>query len=119
MWTQMGFRKVKAGKSFYVNMVAIAMIDQYFQDLILTSSVNRTGYHATLEKIKSLLEGLFSIQQKIVPSLITTRMHGSATIAQWICLHLPSSRPGFESQAHHLRFFQFSKLICVMWKRRK
>ena len=30
-----------------------------------------------------------------------------ATIAQWIRLRLPSCRPGFESQAHHLCFFQF------------
>ena len=30
-----------------------------------------------------------------------------AAIAQWIRLRLPSWRPGFESQAHHLRFFQF------------
>ena len=28
-----------------------------------------------------------------------------AAIAQWIRLRLPSRRPGFESQAHHLRFF--------------
>ena len=42
-------------------------------------------------------------------------MHRGATIAQWIRLRLPSCRPGFESQAHHLRFYQFI-LICVMWK---
>ena len=30
---------------------------------------------------------------------------GGAAIAQWIRLHLPSCRPGFESQAHHLCFF--------------
>ena len=29
----------------------------------------------------------------------------SAAIAQWIRLRLPSCRPGYESQAHHLRFF--------------
>ena len=71
MWTQMGFRKVKAGKSFYVNMVAIAMIDQYFQDLILTSSVNRTGYHATLEKINKPWPflGFYIIWQKFEPTL--------------------------------------------------
>ena len=28
-----------------------------------------------------------------------------AAAAQWIRLCLPSYRPGFESQAHHLRFF--------------
>ena len=43
-----------------------------------------------------------------------------AAIAQWIRLGLPSSRPGFESQARHLRFFIYS--ICaifVIWKERK
>ena len=38
-----------------------------------------------------------------------------AAIAQWIRLHLPSCCPGFESQAHHLCFFQFIKFklyIC-------
>ena len=41
-------------------------------------------------------------------------------IAQWIRLRLPFRRPGFESQACHLRFFIYS--ICaifVMWKERK
>ena len=32
---------------------------------------------------------------------------GVAAIAPWFCLHLPSCGPGFESQAHHLCFFQF------------
>ena len=30
-----------------------------------------------------------------------------AAIAPWFCLLLPSCSPGFESQAHHLCFFQF------------
>ena len=30
-----------------------------------------------------------------------------AAIALWFRLRLPSCSPGFESQAHHLRFFQF------------
>ena len=30
-----------------------------------------------------------------------------AAIAPWFCLRLPSYSPGFKSQAHHLRFFQF------------
>ena len=30
-----------------------------------------------------------------------------ATIAPWFRLHLPSCGPKFESQAHHLCFFQF------------
>ena len=36
-----------------------------------------------------------------------------ATIAQWICLSLPSCRPGYESQAHHLYFFNYS--ICAIF----
>ena len=36
---------------------------------------------------------------------------GGAAIAQWICLHLPFCRPGFESQAHHLRFYHL-KYLC-------
>ena len=34
-----------------------------------------------------------------------------AAIAQWIRLCLPFCRPGFESQARHLRFFIYS--ICA------
>ena len=30
-----------------------------------------------------------------------------AAIAPWFCLRLPSCGPGFKSQAHQLRFFQF------------
>ena len=33
-----------------------------------------------------------------------------AAIAPWFCLRLPSCGPGFESQAHHLYFFQFASL---------
>ena len=36
-----------------------------------------------------------------------------AAIAQWICLRLPSCRPGFESQVHHLHFFIYS--ICAIF----
>ena len=33
-------------------------------------------------------------------------------ITQWIRLHLPFCGPGFESQAHHLRFD--SKILCYI-----
>ena len=33
--------------------------------------------------------------------------HWVAAIAPWFHLRLPSCGPGFDSQAHHLRFFQF------------
>ena len=42
---------------------------------------------------------------------------GGAAVAQWIRSRLPSCRPGFESQAHHLRFFQIWKIwIVACWK---
>ena len=36
----------------------------------------------------------------------------TAFMAPWFCLHPPSCCPGFESQAHHLRFFN---LHCWNW----
>ena len=44
------------------------------------------------------------------------KRNGGAAVAQWIRSRLPSCRPGFDSQAHHLRFFN---LNCNMLKRRK
>ena len=40
-------------------------------------------------------------------TLLKNGLIGVATIAPWFRLRLPSCGPGFESQAHHLRFFQF------------
>ena len=37
-----------------------------------------------------------------------------AAIAPWYRLRLPSCGPGFESQAHHLRFFQFVLLKLLL-----
>ena len=34
-------------------------------------------------------------------------------IAQWICLRLPSCRPGFKSQAHHLCLFSINIVQIV------
>ena len=48
-----------------------------------------------------------SLWQGIVSVKIRSLIFWGAPIAQWIRLRLPSCRPGFESQAHHLRFFQF------------
>ena len=39
-----------------------------------------------------------------------------ATIAQWICLCLPSYRPGFKSQAHHQCYYQFVFELCHVEK---
>ena len=38
---------------------------------------------------------------------------GGSAIAQWIHLCLPSCRPGFESQAHHQRFYHLQYLCCI------
>ena len=37
-----------------------------------------------------------------------------AAIAPWFHLRLPYCGPGFESQAHHLRFFQFVLLKLLL-----
>ena len=37
-----------------------------------------------------------------------------AAIAQWICLRLPSCRPVFESQAHHLSFYHLLSNLCYI-----
>ena len=46
---------------------------------------------------------------------LTTPTWGAA-IAQWICLHPPSCCPRFESQAHHLSFYQFIFELCHVEK---
>ena len=38
----------------------------------------------------------------------------SAAIAHWIRLRLPSCRPRFESQSHHLRFYQLQSNLCYI-----
>ena len=56
-------------------------------------------------------QGHDSINQSIVLSFIkfleTFGQLWGAAVAQWIRLHHPSCRPGFESQAQHLCFYQF------------
>ena len=59
--------------------------------------------YSSLEKIKAL----FSQNISKTFSQITFRINRGAAVAQWIRLRLPSCRPGFDSQAHHLCFFQF------------
>ena len=80
-------------------------------------------YHKVLYKIdhRSLLENSFTWlmfasfgsamfqgkRQGIVYIDDIIRMIMVAAIAPWFRLRLPSCGPRFESQAHHLRFFQF------------
>ena len=44
---------------------------------------------------------------KVSNFLLLTICPWVAAIAPWFRLRLPSCDPGFKSQAHHLRFFQF------------
>ena len=37
-----------------------------------------------------------------------------AVIAQWICLRFQSCHPGFDSQAHHLRFYHLATVKFVL-----
>ena len=39
-----------------------------------------------------------------------------SSIAQWICLRLPSCHPRFESQTHHLGFYQFILKLYTLEK---
>ena len=62
-----------------------------------------------------LVEKIINKYFSSTPSFAITRDQGiclnikcnfwGAAIAQWICLRLPFCCPGFESQAHHLRFY--------------
>ena len=42
-----------------------------------------------------------------------------AAVAQWICLHLPSCRPGLKSQAHHLCFYHYSQFVIYLSSEKK
>ena len=43
-----------------------------------------------------------------------TRRPWEAGIAQWLRLHLPFCRPGFDFEAHHLRFYSQILYYFVM-----
>ena len=45
-----------------------------------------------------------------------TETSSGATIAQWICLRLPSWCPRFESQSHNLRFYRCIFKLCRVKK---
>ena len=63
-------------------------------------------------QVKTLLPTLVGVTKVHVPSAqATSNYPWGAAIAQWICLCLPSCRPGFESQVRHLCFFIYS--ICA------
>ena len=68
---------------------------------------------------KKMLQGGNQLKSFIGLELLCKRIETfkfefwGAAIAQWIRLRLPSCRPGFESQAHHLRFHEFIELCNV------
>ena len=45
---------------------------------------------------------------------IYVRKDKDATIAQWICLYLPTCWPVFCSQAHHLHFYHLHLNLCYI-----
>ena len=50
-----------------------------------------------------LILHFYSIENNLLESekaAVKELILGGDAIAQWICLHLPSCHPGFESQAH-------------------
>ena len=46
---------------------------------------------------------VFGLRYVTIPKELTQ----GAAVTQWIRLRLPSCRPGFKTQAHYLRFYQF------------
>ena len=70
---------------------------------------NRVSSHAreTHRKVRSTYFNIFWPK----PLVGTTHLKniGAAAIAQWFCLRLPSSSPGFESQARHLYYWNWNE----------
>ena len=89
-------------KSFLVN---------FYRHLTIFSG--HTGHKLSLLPLSNKQENRYKLKlpQKY-PRLKTEFLRGVA-IAQWICLCLPSCRPRFESQIHHLHFHQFIELCNV------
>ena len=78
---------------------------------------HKVGIHWKIWEIENRIEAIWNSRLgkgKLWATLacmtfasIKKLLNRSAVIAKWIRLHLPSCRPGFESQAYHLRFYQF------------
>ena len=61
--------------------------------------------------------GAYSIKlyRSVNYKTVIVATHKSAAIALWFSLRLPFCDPGFESQTHHLCFFQFVLLILKLY----
>ena len=93
--------------------------------LMLSGSVRRSMLGELEHSLWHFVKGSISVLRQVWLVSTLTRLYstnkkicflGGAAVAQWIRLHLPSCRPGFDSQAHHLRLFN---LNCNMLKGRK
>ena len=75
-----------------------SFLDNIYRHLVIFSG------HTELTMQVIYYRNLGSMERACSSSCGNIPLRGAA-IAQWIRLRLPSRRPGFESQAHHLRFF--------------
>ena len=80
----------------YVGLHIIGKFSNYFQ----CNSCCRSQQICSIGSVNQPL-AMKNIQQ------VNTKSAWVAALALWFCLCLPSCGPRFESQAHHLRFFQF------------
>ena len=74
-------------------------------------------FHFLLSYDVSRYKNFFNYSSQIYCSLVADKptVDRGAGIAQWIRLYLPSCLPpGFESQAHHLRFFHLLSILCYI-----
>ena len=82
--------------------VNLASVIRFGHTLTLVQRQNvylpRYPYHE-LEFLDSKLNDLLELF-----TLLNQTLRGGAAVAQWICLRIPSYRPRFKSQAHHLDF---------------
>ena len=94
-------------------VVAEADVNEVFDWLFCSSAPNLILI--VIEIVTSPRERIFgclAIYFFLFPYILkfmcnATILYRGAAVAQWIRSRLPSCRPGFESQAHHLCFFQF------------
>ena len=56
--------------------------------------------------------GMISRTAKFLCRRNKKREGWGAAIAQWICVHLPFCRPGFESHTNHLCFYHLQSNLC-------
>ena len=67
---------------------------------------------ATEVQVQITLSACSDSWKILVIAMFNIRQPWVAAIAPWFCLRLPSCGPGFESQAHHLCFFNLYYWNC-------